>query len=88
MYFIITIGLTILFTAVFFGIPYAISAKFGNNYYAVSIAILCLMFAFFIAAMMSFFNDPRSYGYIPEDEVTVYDAVNNVDYSYLDYFGH
>jgi len=33
MYFIIIIGLTILFTAVFFGIPYAISAKFGNNYY-------------------------------------------------------
>jgi len=54
---------------------------------AVSIIILCLMFVFFAAAM-SYFNDPRSYGYIPEDEETVYDAVNNVDYSYLDYFGH
>ena len=81
MYFVTIIVLTILFTAAFFGVPYLISTKFGHNYYAISIAILSLMFAFFIAAMSSFFSNPRNYGYIPENEVTVYDLMKNSEYT-------
>ena len=81
MYFITILVLTVLFTAIFFGVPYFISVKFGNNYYAISIAILSLLFAYFIASMASFFNNPRNYGYIPANDVTVYDLVNNSDYT-------
>ena len=86
-YIIMMIGWTFLFTAVFFGVPYFIHKKFDKNFYVVSIIILSMIIALFLAMISDFATDPRGYGYIPEDDVTVYDVVNNNNTG-LGYFGY
>lgn len=75
------LGFTVVLMVIFFGIPYVIDKKFGASTYGAFIAVLCFIVAILLAMMADFFYTPRSYGYIPEDEVTIYDLVENSDYT-------
>jgi hypothetical protein len=66
---------------IFFGIPHVIFKKFEKNIYGVFIAVLCFMLGLLLAIMADFFYTPRSYGYIPADDVTIYDLMENSDYT-------
>ena len=79
------LGFTVVLMVIFFGIPYVIDKKFGSSTYGAFIAVLCFLLALLLAMMADFFNTPRSYGYIPEDEVTIYDLVDNDDFGNFGY---
>lgn len=75
------LGFTVVLMAIFFGIPHVIFKKFEKNIYGVFIAVLCFMLGLLLAIMADFFYTPRSYGYIPADDVTIYDLMENSDYT-------
>lgn len=82
MYDLMTVlGFTVVLMVIFFGIPYVIDKKFGTSTYGAFIAVLCFILALLLAIMADFVYTPRNYGYIPEDEVTIYDLVENSDYT-------
>lgn len=71
------LGFAMVLMVLFFGIPHFIFKKFDKNVYVVSIALLCILVGLMFAIFADFVNTPRSYGYIPEDEITVYDLANS-----------
>lgn len=82
MYDLMTVlGFTVVLMVIFFGIPYVIDKKFGTSTYGAFIAVLCFILALLLAIMADFVYTPRNYGYIPADEVTIYDLMENSDYT-------
>ena len=75
------LGFTVFLMAIFFGIPHVVFKKFGTNVYGAFIAVLCFILALLLAIMADFVYTPRSYGYIPADDVTIYDLMENTDYT-------
>ena len=75
------LGFTVVLMVIFFGIPHFVFKKFGTNIYGVFITVLCFILALLLAIMADFVYTPRSYGYIPADDVTIYDLMENSDYT-------